>query len=134
WMAEHLGSIHAFKIAQVIDLANQAPVDAYEIPDRHREAVQLMTPADQFPYATRVGRGPDADTKATDVDHNEPHADGGQTGVGNYCPLCRLHHRIKTHGDWQVHQPIPGIYLWVDPHHRIYLVDHTGTRSLRPVS
>ncbi len=40
------------------------------------------------------------------------------------------HHRIKTHGDWQVHQPVPGIYLWQDPHGAHYLVDHTGTRRL----
>ncbi|MGZ6796624.1 MAG: DUF222 domain-containing protein, partial [Nocardioidaceae bacterium] len=71
WMAEHLGSIHAFKIAQVIDLANQAPVDAYEIPDRHREAVRMLTPADAFPHATQVGKAPDADTKEPDTDHNK---------------------------------------------------------------
>ena len=41
------------------------------------------------------------------------------------------HHRIKTHGDWQVQQPFPGIYLWRDPHGAFYLVDHTGTRRLR---
>jgi hypothetical protein len=42
------------------------------------------------------------------------------------------HHRIKTHGGWQVQQPFPGIYLWRDPHGAMYLVDHTGTRRLRP--
>jgi hypothetical protein len=42
------------------------------------------------------------------------------------------HHRIKTHGGWQVQQPFPGIYLWRDPHGGHYLVDHTGTRRLRP--
>jgi hypothetical protein len=42
------------------------------------------------------------------------------------------HHRIKTHGGWQVQQPFPGIYLWRDPHGGHYLVDHTGTRRLQP--
>ncbi|MGZ4503197.1 MAG: hypothetical protein ACXVW3_04855, partial [Nocardioidaceae bacterium] len=46
--------------------------------------------------------------------------------------LIRLHHRIKTHGLWDVKQPYPGIFVWRDPHGRFYLVDHTGTRSLRP--
>ena len=41
------------------------------------------------------------------------------------------HHRIKTHGHWQVRQPFPGIYVWRDPHGALYLVDHTGTRRLR---
>jgi hypothetical protein len=40
------------------------------------------------------------------------------------------HHRIKTHGRWQVKQPFPGIYVWRDPHGAFYLVDHTGTRRL----
>ncbi len=26
-------------------------------------------------------------------------------------------------------QPFPGILIWRDPHGRIYLVDHTGTRK-----
>ena len=27
-------------------------------------------------------------------------------------------------------QPSPGVYLWRDPHGRLYLVDHTGTRRV----
>jgi hypothetical protein len=42
-----------------------------------------------------------------------------------------FHHRLKTHGGWQVAQPFPGIYLWRDPTNTAtYLVDHTGTRRL----
>ena len=44
--------------------------------------------------------------------------------------MIGLHHRIKTHGRWHVHQPHPGTYLWRDPHGATYLVDHTGTRRL----
>ena len=44
--------------------------------------------------------------------------------------MTQHHHRIKTHGTWQVKQPFPGIYLWRDPHGRTYLVDHTGTRPV----
>jgi hypothetical protein len=50
--------------------------------------------------------------------------------VGNYGPMTTSHHRIKTHGRWQVQQPFPGIYLWRDPHGAFCLVDHTGTRRL----
>ncbi len=42
-----------------------------------------------------------------------------------------FHHRLKTHGGWQVVQPFPGIYLWRDPTGTAtYLVDHTGTRRV----
>jgi hypothetical protein len=113
----------------VLDLARQAPVDAYEIPDRLREAVRLRTPADTFPYASNTGR-------RMDPDHTDPYVDPGaggqpgQTGAANLGPMTRLHHRIKTHGRWQVSQPLDGIYLWRSPHGRHYLVDHTGTTSL----
>ncbi len=121
----------------VIDLAGQVPVDAYEIPQRHRRAVRLMTPADIFPFSSCTSPG-------MQIDHTVPHDGGGPQGglksggqrsggrseVGNYGPMTTLHHRIKTHAQWQVHQPFPGIYVWRDPHGAFYLVDHTGTRRV----
>jgi hypothetical protein len=130
WVGRHLGDLARFKITPVLDLAGQAPVDAYEIPDRHRQAVHLMTPADTFPFATCTSR-------KMQVDHTVPydHTKGpgsGQSRVGNYGPMTTTHHRIKTHGRWQVQQPFPGIYVWRDPHGAYYLVDHTGTRRINP--
>jgi hypothetical protein len=119
-------------VKPVIDLAGVAPVDSYEIPDRVRDAVRLVSPADVFPYASNTGR-------RLDLDHTQPYqptvntADGspsGQTRVGNLAPMTRFHHRVKTHGRWQVTQPFPGIFIWRTPHGRHYLVDHTGTRRL----
>ena len=123
WVRQVLGPRARFTIRPVLDLAGQAPVDSYEIPERHRRAVHLMTPADTFPFASSTSR-------SMQVDHTIPHDQGGVTGVGNYGPMTTLHHRIKTHGRWQVRQPFPGIYLWRDPHGGFYLVDHTGTRRL----
>jgi hypothetical protein len=123
WVRETLGPPCRFKIYPVIDLAGQAPVDAYEIPDRHRQAVQLMTPADTFPYSSSLSR-------TMQVDHTVPYDEGGASGVGNYGPMTVPHHRIKTHGAWDVNQPFPGIYIWRDPHGAYYLVDHTGTRRI----
>ena len=162
-------------VKPVIDVAGQAPVDGYEVPDRLREAVHLLHPADVFPYATNTGRGldndhtlpyrhkrrrrpgdrpdhesppdrdgpPDADGSP---DHEiPPDADGspdivaapdeegppgGQTRIGNLNKLTRRHHRLKTHGGWQLAQPFPGIWIWRSPHGRHYLVDHTGTTPL----
>ena len=128
WVRRHLGAQARFKITPVLDLAGQAPVDAYEIPDRHRKAVHLITPADTFPFSTCTSR-------KMQVDHTVPydHTKGpgsGQSRVGNYGPMTTTHHRIKTHGRWQVQQPFPGIYVWRDPHGAFYLVDHTGTRRI----
>ena len=150
YVTEHIAPYHRFVIKPVLDLATQAPVDAYEVPDRHREAVHLLNPADVFPYGTNTTRG-------MQIDHTEPYrfkndsdsrdsggdgegsggggSDGGrgdwtpgQSRIGNYGPLTREHHRIKTFGCWEVKQPFPGIHLWRDPHGRLYLSDHTGTR------
>jgi hypothetical protein len=44
--------------------------------------------------------------------------------------FTRRHHRYKTHAGWQVRQPEPGTWLWRSPHHRIYLVNPSGTHPL----
>ena len=138
WIRHHLGQHAKITVTPVLDLAGQAPVDAYEIPERHRKAVHLMTPADIFPFASNLTRCKDIDhTEAFDHDADQ---DSGQSRVGNYGPMTKFHHRVKTHGRWQLKQPFPGIYLWRDPHGAFYLVDHTGTRRTgtqttdRPVS
>ena len=124
---EHLRPLHRYLITPVVDLAHQAPVDAYEIPDRLRRAVHLRTPADTFPYSSNLSR-------AVDLDHTVPHAhaNAGETRAGNLGPLGRHGHRIKTHGRWTLRQPFDGIYLCRDPHGRVYLVDHTGTHPVGP--
>ncbi len=129
WVRTHLGERCTFKITPVLDPLDQIPVDAYEIPDRHKQAVHLMTPADTFPFASNT-------TRKKQIDHTEKwsakRAAAGekQSRIGNYGPMVTIHHRIKTHGAWQLRQPFPGLYLWRDPYGTTYLVDHTGTRRL----
>jgi len=128
WVRDHLSPHARVTIRPVLDIEGQAPVDAYEIPERHRRAVRLMTPADTFPFSSSLD--PD------EVDHTVPFKHGpdavgaGQSRIGNYGPLITRHHRVKTFGRWAVKQPFPGIYVWRDPHGVLYLVDHTGTRTL----
>jgi hypothetical protein len=116
-------------VRPVVVPAATEPVDAYEIPDRLREAVHLASPADAFPFATSVSR-------RTDIDHTAPYVPmdrggpPGQTAMGNLAKLTRRHHRLKTHGRWQVKQPFPGVLIWRSPRGRMFLVDHTGTRRL----
>ena len=108
---------------------DQVPVDAWEIPLRHRQAVHLLTPADTFPFASNTTRQMQVDhTIAWSVHHAA--AGAKQSRIGNYGPMVGLHHRIKNHGSWAVRQPFPGLYLWRDPYGATYLVDHTGTRRL----
>jgi hypothetical protein len=129
WLRNRLGPHVRFVIRPVIDLAHQVPVDAYEIPHRHREAVVLRTPAEVFPFSTAPARG-------AQIDHTDPYqpmgAGGrpGQSRLENYGPLSRFTHRIKTFGRWAVRQPFNGIFIWRDPYGHYYLVDNTGTRKL----
>ena len=125
-----LGDHCTISLKPVIDLpTGYTPVDSYEIPARLREQLQLRNPADVFPYAAAVSR-------RIDLDHTIPYLSPdkggppGQTRIGNLGPHTRYHHRLKTHAGWQVRQPEPGTWLWRSPHHRIYLVNATGTHPL----
>jgi hypothetical protein len=125
-----LGDRCTITVKPVIDLpAGHTPVDCYEIPAGLREQLLLRHPADVFPDAAAVSR-------SIDVDHTIPYVDPdhggppGQTRIGNLGPQTRHHHRLKTHGHWQIRQPEPGTWLWRSPHHRIYLINPTGTHPL----
>jgi len=73
-----------------------------------------------------------------DLDHLDPYVDRdqggppGQTSTDNLAPLCRLHHRMKTHGGWTYTMVEPGVFLWTSPHGHTWLRDHTGTTDLTP--
>ncbi|RJS46887.1 hypothetical protein [Nocardioides cavernaquae] len=133
WLRGHF-SLHPHqkvRLTPVLDIEGQAPVDAWEIPDRHRQAVRLMTPADSFPWGSSSTNRSDG-WRSMQIDHNTPWTPDvpGLSTIGNYGPLTQFHHNLKTHCGWEVQQPFPGIYLWRDPHGAYYLVDHTGTRAL----
>ena len=49
-----------------------------------------------------------------DLDHTEPYP-SGPTADCNLAALCRGHHLIKTHTDWQVQQRWEGTLLWTSP-------------------
>jgi hypothetical protein len=111
-------------IKPVIDLAGHVHTAAYEVPDRLTEHVGLRDLTCVFPFCERRARG-------CDTDHVIPYARGGATCSENLAPLCRRHHRLKTHhGRWIYVVLDPGTYLWTSPHGYRYLRDHTGTRDL----
>ncbi|HIZ34849.1 MAG TPA: hypothetical protein H9815_03645 [Candidatus Ruania gallistercoris] len=56
-----------------------------------------------------------------------PFDEGGPTCGCNLAPLCRRHHRAKTHAGWSYVMVTPGTYLWSAPAGERYLVDGRGT-------
>ena len=61
-------------------------------------------------------RGAPAPPRHCDNDHVIPYAEGGADRPATTCPLCRRHHRLKTHHPgWHYTILEPGGYLWSSP-------------------
>ncbi|MFJ9313948.1 DUF222 domain-containing protein [Pimelobacter simplex] len=117
WLAQPGMSV---TVRPVIDLADHVPVTAYEIPDRHRQQVELRDHTCRFPYCTRAAM-------RCDLDHATPHGRGGPTCPCNLVPLCRRHHRAKTHSTWRYQVTTIGTYVWRSPSGFHFEVSHRGT-------
>jgi hypothetical protein len=113
-------------VRPVIDLNDAPPpVDAYEIPDRHREHAFLRQPASAFPWSTAIRR--------LDLDHTDPYQPNGppgQTRVEKLVPLARIEHRAVTHGGWRRRRPDPTTMVFRSPHGNVYLTNRSGTHDL----
>ena len=107
-------------VKPVFDLSDHIHVDGYEVPDRLAEQTQLRDATCVFPWCTRPAR-------RCDCDHVIPYDEGGTTCSCNIAPLCRRHHRLKTHSPWTYTTLEPGSFLWTSPHGYQYLRDHQGT-------
>ena len=122
WITRVLGPRAGSRSTPVLDLAGQAPVDAYEIPDRHRQAVHLMTPADTFPFASslsrRAGRPHRPLRPGRCVRHGQLRADDHPP------PPDQDPRRLAGPAT------LPRHLRLARPSRRLYLVDHTGTRRL----
>ncbi len=110
-------------VKPVIDLAEHVSVDAYEVPDRLDERAGLTHATCVFPWCTRPQR-------RCDKDHGVPYDAGGPTCDCNIAPLCRFHHRLKTHGLWVFTRLDETTILWRSPNGLTFLRDHTGTRDV----
>ncbi len=114
-------------VKPVIDLDERIWVPGYDIPDRLREQIVLRDMTCVFPRCTRSAR-------RCDIDHVIPHdhadpAAGGQTASDNLAPLCRRHHRLKTHGRWRYRMTSLGVFEWTSPHGYRFRRDQTGTTA-----
>ncbi len=126
---------------------------AYAPPESMAELVRLRDQRCVFPDCQNPARSADLDH----ITNHDPHADpdaynrsraSGTSGVSggdeavpvpvtglthpdNLAPLCRHHHRVKTHSGWRYQRLPDGSYHWTGPHGQTYLVApgrHGGTR------
>lgn len=114
------------KATPVIRPYDSYGVDNYEIPAGLRERIMLRDTIEIFPFSTRTAR-------TCQLDHTTPYATNGppkQTRAANLGPLSTKAHRAKTHGNWQLDQPKPGIFYWKSPTGNTYRVTQHGTRPL----
>ncbi|NPC97765.1 HNH endonuclease signature motif containing protein [Nocardioides sp. zg-DK7169] len=112
-------------IKPVIDLGEHHHTDAYAIPDRLAEQTRLAQSTCAFPWCERPAR-------RCDLDHVVPHgggSTGGPTCSCNLAPLCRRHHRAKTHTSWTYDKTDAATYLWRSPH-GLHLLKDQGTTRL----
>ncbi|QZY28093.1 HNH endonuclease signature motif containing protein [Nocardioides coralli] len=118
-------------IKPVLDLSRSDAVDRHDPPTWMRDLVVARDPWCVHPGCRR-------DAAACDLDHIEPYVpldDGGspgQTRPGNLAPLCRAHHRAKTHGGHHYVRRPDGSYRWTLPSGLVLTVPATQARP-RPV-
>lgn len=108
------------QVLPVLDLADHTSTDRYEVAGRTQQRIDFIAGSCVFPWCTRPAR-------ACDHDHVVPHGSGGATCDCNIAPLCRHHHRLKTHAGWSYTPLETGTWLWSDPYGQQFLRDHTGT-------
>ena len=126
WISSRDADHVTVTVKPVVDLRETVGVEQHEVPDRLAERVRLARPTCAFPWCARSAR-------RADVDHVD---EGGPTSDPNLAPLCRHHHRAKTHPSpsrrrWRyLRDPLdPGTFHWTSPTGHRYTVDPTGTVS-----
>ena len=111
-------------VKPVVDLTAHLHVDQYQVPDRMADQAVERDLTCVFPWCTRPA-------DKCDLDHVIPYGEGGPTASDNLAPLCRRHHRLKTHhSGWGYTVLEPGSYLWSSPHGYQFLRDHRGTTDV----
>jgi hypothetical protein len=97
-----------------IDRANEPSVDQHDPTDEIKEIVLQRNAVCVYP-------GCDRDSRACDLDHINPFipvdhgGQRGQTRPSNLAPLCRFHHRVKTHDKWTYGINDVGDADWIAP-------------------
>ena len=104
-------------IRPVIDLNDDLVTDTYRPTDVMREQAVLVNPVCVFPRCNRPARNLRPRPPPGMV---RPAPEGGPTASHNLAPLCRRHHRYKTHGGWTVARTGPTTFTWTSPYRHVY--------------
>lgn len=107
----------------VVDLNEEILTEAYRPTPRQRRQAMLLHATCAFPHCG-------VKAEHCDLDHRVPYDQGGKTTTSNLTPLCRRHHRAKTHLRWRYERVGPGTYLWESPGGCRYLTSPDGTVDL----
>lgn len=86
----------------------------YKVPDSMRCWILYRDKTCRFP-------GCRMPAKFCDLDHVLDWAMGGETNVTNIASLCRKHHMVKHHTDWNYTMDDDGVLTWVSPSGRTTL-------------
>ena len=111
-MRQPVRSVH---VRQVIDLNEHRWAENHDPTPLLREQVLLTHSTCVFPQCARRSR-------SCDLDHiiDWPL---GPTCSCNLAPLCRGHHRLKTHTGWTYERTGPTTFVWTSPHGHTYVVE-----------
>ncbi|GAA4678293.1 HNH endonuclease signature motif containing protein [Nocardioides nanhaiensis] len=119
---EWCGSAARITVRPVIDLNGAVHVEQYEVPKRIKQQRSRWTdPRCVYPHCNRPA-------DRCDCDHIQPFERGGATCSCNLAPLCRRHHRFKTHGAVTYRRIGPGAYEWEFQTGMTIVRDHLGTQ------
>ena len=108
-------------VRPVLDLHRPDAVDGHDPPEQMADLVRLRDRHCVFPGCRRR-------STLCDLDHIDPYlpidrgGPPGQTDPANLAPLCRRHHRAKTHSHWHYRRLPDGSYRWTSPLGRTYQV------------
>ena len=128
WLTRFAAAGTKITLRPVLDLNSDRAVDQHDPPEAMRETVMLRDATCVFPSCGR-------DSRTCDLDHITeylPMEDGGppgQTRPGNLAPLCRSHHRVKTHTAWHYKRLDDGSYEWTAPTGHQYRVTPASRRT-----
>ncbi|HET9840529.1 MAG TPA: HNH endonuclease signature motif containing protein [Nocardioides sp.] len=117
-------------VKPVLDLDTCTSSDSDRVTPPIAEHVAVRDKTCVFPWCTRPARTchpDDPGEHPCDCDHAHPRSKNGPTCSCNLAPLCRRHHRLKTHSPWTYLVLDPGTYLWTSPHGYQFLRDPVGT-------
>ncbi|KRF16477.1 hypothetical protein ASG90_09260 [Nocardioides sp. Soil797] len=114
------------RVTPVIDTTRAWAVDQHDPPQVMRDEVVARDAHCVHPYCN-------VPSELCDLDHIVPYDENGppgQTSPDGLAPLCRRHHRLKTHGGWSYVRNRDGTYTWTNQHGHRWLVTPFGTTEL----